>query len=139
MGTKTHFKMMADYHLWAYQRLHQSLEPLSDDEYHRACGLFFKSVHGTLNHLLLGDRVWHGRPVHQPLYIDGSATLWHFASRHSSRVMVVPLARVVTPRRNATGSPEGLLCLLSWLRCASYEGNNHSLRSTPCHENRQNN
>ncbi|VAW87387.1 hypothetical protein MNBD_GAMMA18-65 [hydrothermal vent metagenome] len=55
MGTKAHFKMMADYHLWAYQRLHQSLEPLSDDEYHRACGLFFKSVHGTLNHLLLGE------------------------------------------------------------------------------------
>ncbi len=54
MGTKAHFKMMADYHLWAYQRLHQSLEPLSDDEYYRACGLFFKSVHGTLNHLLLG-------------------------------------------------------------------------------------
>ncbi len=77
--------------------------------------------------------------VHQLLYIDGSAALWHFASRHSSRAMVVPLVRAVTPRWNATGSPEGLLCLLPWLRCASYEGNNHSLRSRPYHENRQNN
>ena len=71
MGTKAHFKMMADYHLWAYQRLHQSLEPLSDDEYYRACGLFFKSVHGTLNHLLLGDRVWHGRLVGELFPISG--------------------------------------------------------------------
>lgn len=71
MGTKKYFKMMADYHLWAYQRLQQSLEPLSDDEYYRECGLFFKSVHGTLNHLLLGDRVWHGRLVAELFPISG--------------------------------------------------------------------
>ncbi len=71
MEIKTHFKMMADYHLWACQRLHQCLEPLSEDEYRRECGLFFKSVHGTLNHLLLGDRVWHGRLVGELVSISG--------------------------------------------------------------------
>lgn len=71
MNTKAHFKMMANYHLWAYERLQQSLIPLTDDAYHQVCGLFFKSVHGTLNHLLLGDRVWYGRFVGKPFVISG--------------------------------------------------------------------
>ena len=28
-------------------------------------GAFFKSIHGTLNHLLVADRVWMGRFLHQ--------------------------------------------------------------------------
>ncbi len=71
MGTKAHFDMMAGYHLWAHKRLNQSLEPLSDEEYRQACGLFFKSVHGTLNHLLLGDRIWHGRLLGEQFPISG--------------------------------------------------------------------
>ncbi len=71
MDAKAHFKMMADYHLWAHQRLQKSLELLSDEEYYRDSGLFFKSVHGTLNHLLLGDRVWYGRLVGELFLVSG--------------------------------------------------------------------
>jgi len=71
MGLVAHLKMMADYHQWAHQKLVQHIEALSDDEYRRDCGLYFKSVHGTLNHLLVGDRLWHGRVVNEPVEIPG--------------------------------------------------------------------
>jgi uncharacterized damage-inducible protein DinB len=34
---------------------------LSDADYRADRGAFFKSVHGTLNHLLVGDRIWMKR------------------------------------------------------------------------------
>ncbi len=74
-----------------------------------------------------------GLLVHQPLYIVGSAFLWHFASRHSSQTMVAPLISAITPRWNATEAPEGLTCQSPCPCCSSCEGSNHSLRSAPCH------
>ena len=34
---------------------------LPDAERRRPCGAFFGSIHATLNHLLVGDRLWLGR------------------------------------------------------------------------------
>jgi uncharacterized damage-inducible protein DinB len=52
---------MSDWHVWASTRLYDVVEGLSDGDYRRDVGLFFKSVHGTLNHLLLVERMWRGR------------------------------------------------------------------------------
>jgi uncharacterized damage-inducible protein DinB len=57
-----HFGLLARYHAWATQRLYRHVDALPEDEYRRDAGLFFKSVHGTLNHLLLTDReIWYVR------------------------------------------------------------------------------
>ncbi|WP_119353702.1 DinB family protein [Azohydromonas sediminis] len=56
---------MARYEAWATRRLLDHVERLSDDAYRRDVGLFFRSVHGTLNHLLVGQcEVWLGRFAH---------------------------------------------------------------------------
>lgn len=34
---------------------------LSDEQYRRDVGAYFKSLHGTLNHLLTADRIWMRR------------------------------------------------------------------------------
>ena len=53
---------MARYHAWATERLLASIAPVPDEAYGRSCGLFFGSIHGTLNHLLLTDsEVWFSR------------------------------------------------------------------------------
>ena len=52
---------MADYHCWACAILYQSVVPLTDQQYRAEVGLFFGSIHRTLNHLLVGDHVWFGR------------------------------------------------------------------------------
>ena len=62
MPLANYFASLARYHAWATRRLVESnLAPLSDDEWHRDSGLFFRSVHRTVNHLLLTDNIWYAR------------------------------------------------------------------------------
>jgi uncharacterized damage-inducible protein DinB len=62
MPLANYFASLARYHAWATRRLVESnLAPLSDDEWHRDSGLFFRSVHRTVNHLLLTDDIWFAR------------------------------------------------------------------------------
>ena len=55
---KTHFDMIARYNRWANQRLYQAVGALSDADFRADRGVFFKSLRGTLNHLLVADRIW---------------------------------------------------------------------------------
>jgi len=55
------FQMFANYNGWANARLYAAAAQLPDAEYRADHGAFFKSVHGTLNHLLVGDRIWMQR------------------------------------------------------------------------------
>jgi uncharacterized damage-inducible protein DinB len=51
----------ACYNRLANEALYEACAGRSDEERRRDLGAFFKSVHGTLNHLLLGDRIWMAR------------------------------------------------------------------------------
>ena len=55
---KAYFEQRASYNRWANARLYEAALSLSDADYRRDVGAFFKSMHGTLNHLLLTDRLW---------------------------------------------------------------------------------
>jgi uncharacterized damage-inducible protein DinB len=58
---KTHFQMFAAYNQWANAVLYSAAEQLSVEDYKLDRGAFFKSVHGTLNHTLVADRIWMKR------------------------------------------------------------------------------
>jgi len=58
---KDHFLMMANYNSWANDRLYAMAGALPDELYRREAGVYFKSLHGTLNHLLTADRIWMHR------------------------------------------------------------------------------
>ena len=53
--------MLAGYNAWANERLYDAAALLPDAEYRADRGAFFKSLHGTLNHLLVADRIWMKR------------------------------------------------------------------------------
>ena len=55
---KSHFEQFAAYNRWANARLYEAALALDDIDYRRNVGAFFKSMNGTLNHLLLTDRIW---------------------------------------------------------------------------------
>ncbi len=55
---KDYYEILARYNQWANQRLNQAVEPLSDAQYRQDCGAFFHSIQGTLNHILVADRIW---------------------------------------------------------------------------------
>jgi uncharacterized damage-inducible protein DinB len=62
MNAHDHFKILARYNAWATQRLLTACDALSEEQYRRDVGLFFKSIHGTLNHLLVGEHMlWYRR------------------------------------------------------------------------------
>src|SRR5438876_5437934 len=52
------FRQLADYNRWANRRLYAVALEMPDEQYRRPTGVFFGSLHGTLNHLLLTDRIW---------------------------------------------------------------------------------
>jgi len=66
MITPDYCQLMARYNRWMNERLYALLADMSDDERKRDRGAFFGSMHGTLNHLLWGDRMWLGRFVGTP-------------------------------------------------------------------------
>jgi uncharacterized damage-inducible protein DinB len=58
MSLKRTFEELAGYNRWANALVFESALELPDDLYRRKVGVFFGSLHGTLNHLVLTDRLW---------------------------------------------------------------------------------
>lgn len=77
------FVLLANYNRWANVRLFDAVGQLGEADFHADLGAFFGSLHGTLNHLLVGDRVWlkrfSGRGTHpdrlDAIIADDVATL----------------------------------------------------------------
>lgn len=61
MDLVKHAQTMSAYNRWMNERLYEACAQLPDARRREDLGAFFKSIHGTLNHLLLADRVWLGR------------------------------------------------------------------------------
>jgi uncharacterized damage-inducible protein DinB len=58
---KQHFMMFAAYNQWANNRIYDAALDLTDEEFNRPVGAVFGSMMGTLNHLLVTDRIWMKR------------------------------------------------------------------------------
>ena len=57
-----HFRLMAGYNAWANGQVYDAASGLPESEYRLARpAAYFGSIHATLNHLLLVDRLWFGR------------------------------------------------------------------------------
>ncbi len=67
---RDHFVDLARYHAWANEVLFTELDKLSDAQRRQDQGLFFRSIHHTVDHLLLVNRVWMGRLTGQPVVPD---------------------------------------------------------------------
>ena len=66
MPTTDNYRMLAAYNRWMNDKLYACAGQLTDEQRKRNLNAFFKSIHGTLNHLLVGDNLWMGRLEHQP-------------------------------------------------------------------------
>lgn len=79
-----YFKTLCHYNCWMNEKLYSICQNIPDTIRKEDRKAFFKSIHGTLNHILLADRIWLGRfknqsfkitALDQELYSD-YATLW---------------------------------------------------------------
>lgn len=64
-----YFRTLARYNQWANRRLYAACAALHEADYMAPRPAFFGSLHGTLNHILVGDRVWMGRLTGHPANI----------------------------------------------------------------------
>ena len=55
------YLLMARFNAWANDRIYGVVADLSDDDYRKDRKAFFGSIHNTLNHLLVVDRLWTRR------------------------------------------------------------------------------
>lgn len=55
------YRMFAGYNTWCNEHLYAAAAQVTDADYRADRGVFFKSLKGTLNHLLVGDRIWMRR------------------------------------------------------------------------------
>lgn len=58
---KQHFMMFAAYNRWANTRLYDAAGELDEKEWQKDTGAVFGSMMGTLNHLVVTDRIWMKR------------------------------------------------------------------------------
>lgn len=69
MYDKPMLSLMADHNRWMNERLYAVCAGIPDEARKRDLSAFFRSIHGTLNHLLLVDRLWLGRITGKPFLI----------------------------------------------------------------------
>jgi uncharacterized damage-inducible protein DinB len=61
MITPAYIRTMAEYNAEMNRRLYDAAARLSDAERRAPCGAFWGTIHGTLTHILWGDRQWMSR------------------------------------------------------------------------------
>src|SRR5690348_7113649 len=56
-----YFDHLARYNAWANERLYEACAKVGEAELKAKRRSFFGSIHATLNHILVGDRLWMSR------------------------------------------------------------------------------
>lgn len=58
MFPDNYYELMAEYNKWMDGKLYEVCNGIPDADRKRDMGAFFKSIHGTLNHIYYGDLAW---------------------------------------------------------------------------------
>ena len=90
-------RTFARYDRWADARLAATVAALDEGAYRADLGLVFRSIHGTLNHLLVADRIWLHRMTGEPddgspdrldaILVDDPAALAAARGREDGRII----------------------------------------------------
>jgi uncharacterized damage-inducible protein DinB len=82
-----HFRRMARYNAGANAILYDACARVPDAERKRTRPAFFRSIHGTLNHILVGDRIWMARFAGQSVPSSGLDAILYddFAALRAAR------------------------------------------------------
>ena len=91
MISAAYVRAMAEYNRWMNVNLYDCAASLSDADRRRDLGAFFGSIHGTLNHILWGDRAWMyrlawGRPPPAVAIADSVALFDAFEALRHERI-----------------------------------------------------
>ncbi|WP_310618788.1 DinB family protein [Flexibacterium corallicola] len=75
MISTAYARKMAEYNIWMNQKIHASAHELTHAQLVEDRGAFFKSILGTLNHLIVGDIFWLKRFANHPANFDSLSSM----------------------------------------------------------------
>lgn len=80
-------QIMARYNRWANEQLYGAVAELDDATLRKDAGAYFGSIHATLNHILVGDRLWTSRILGEYHGLEGLDQILHedFANLRTAR------------------------------------------------------
>ncbi|NES68045.1 MAG: hypothetical protein F6K24_23780 [Okeania sp. SIO2D1] len=61
MKTTNYFQRLSQYSQWMNEKIYQACASIPDEMRREDKRAFFNSIHGTLNHILLADKLWLSR------------------------------------------------------------------------------
>jgi len=117
------YKTFARYNRWANATLYAACDRLGDGAYYADRRAFFGSIHNTLNHLVVTDRIWlariEGRP-NPPYALNdvpyaGRAELR--AARAAEDDRLIAVVEAIDPARRA--SPSARRCISCCRTCST--------------------
>ena len=73
MKVKSYACGMAAYNRWMNEKIYACAAQLTDEVRKRDMGAFFGSIHGTLNHIYIGDEAWMQRLNGEPVSMKSPA------------------------------------------------------------------
>ena len=97
---KERYIQFAGYNAWANRRIYDVAATLSDEEYRADKGAFFKSMHGTLNHLLVTDWIWMKRFTGEGCVVGFHAAI--LRRRRGAARLIEPVKPLCRRRRRST-------------------------------------
>jgi uncharacterized damage-inducible protein DinB len=102
-----YFPTLARYNGWANERLYTACSKLGDAEYYAPRVSFFGSIHATLNHILVADRIWLGRLCDKPCAIPTLDTMLYEDRRELASARAREDARILAMAERWTDSAVG--------------------------------
>jgi uncharacterized damage-inducible protein DinB len=82
-----YYTAIASYNQWMNQKLYAVCADIPDVDRQADQGAFFKSIDGTLNHILVGDLIWLGRFTQRPFVAKLNEQLYNdFSELRAERV-----------------------------------------------------
>ena len=66
MSLKSNFELMSQYNQWMNSNIYKAASKLSTEKIKEDRGAFFKSILGTLNHIMVADLIWLKRFAQHP-------------------------------------------------------------------------
>jgi uncharacterized damage-inducible protein DinB len=97
-----YYTTISKYNQWMNQKLYAVCADIPDVERKSDRGAFFKSVHGTLNHILVADLIWLGRFTQAPFIAKLNRELYNdFSELRTERerldLVIIDWAQQLTP------------------------------------------
>ena len=91
MSLNADFELMGRYNQWMNQKIYRAAMILTEEKIKEDQGAFFRSILGTLNHILVGDTIWLQRFAMHPKPFKTLTDILSLPKSASLSILALPI------------------------------------------------